>query len=81
MFFGVFSHLILNHLKISAGTFNTEGGSILFIIALEMDNGRRQASESKFAEESVPKEESIRLSFRPLAVTLLDALAAITSSA
>ena len=43
-----------------------------------MVNVRRQASESKFAEESVPKEESIRLSFRPLAVTLLAGPAAIT---
>ena len=80
MFFGVFSHLIFKHLKISADTFNTAGGSILYVIALEMVNVRRQASESKFVEESVPKEESIRLSFRPLAVTLLAGPAAITSS-
>ena len=79
MFFGVFGHFILKHLKISADTFNIAGGAILFIIALEMVNGRRQARKSKFAAENVPKEELIRLSSSPLAVPLLAGPAAITS--
>ena len=79
MFFGLFGSFILTHLKISADTFNIAGGAILFIIALEMVNGRRQARKSKAAAESVPKEELIRLSSSPLAVPLLAGPAAITS--
>ena len=79
MFFGLFGSFILSHLKISADTFNIAGGAILFIIALEMVNGRRQARKSKAATESVPKEELIRLSSSPLAVPLLAGPAAITS--
>ena len=47
MFFGFFGSFILSHLKISADTFNIAGGAILFIIALEMVNGRRQARKVK----------------------------------
>ena len=79
MFFGLFGSFILTHLKISADTFNIAGGAILFIIALEMVNGRRQARKSKTAAESVPREELIRLSSSPLAVPLLAGPAAITS--
>ena len=79
MFFGLFGSFILTHLKISADTFNIAGGAILFIIALEMVNGRRQARKSKAAAEIVPKEELIRLSSSPLAVPLLAGPAAITS--
>jgi len=79
MFFGLFGSFILTHLKISADTFNIAGGAILFIIALEMVNGRRQARKSKAAAESDPKEELIRLSSSPLAVPLLAGPAAITS--
>ena len=79
MFFGLFGSFILTHLKISADTFNIAGGAILFIIALEMVNGRRQARKSKVAAEIVPKEELIRLSSSPLAVPLLAGPAAITS--
>ena len=80
MFFGLFGSFILSHLKISADTFNIAGGAILFIIALEMVNGRRQARKSKLAaESSVPREELIRLSSSPLAVPLLAGPAAITS--
>ena len=79
IFFGLFGSLILTHLKVSADTFNIAGGAILFIIALEMVNGRRQARKSKVAAESVPKEELIRLSSSPLAVPLLAGPAAITS--
>ena len=79
IFFGLFGSFILSHLKISADTFNIAGGAILFIIALEMVNGRRQARKSKAAAESVPKEELIRLSSSPLAVPLLAGPAAITS--
>ena len=79
MFFGLFGSIILSHLKISADTFNIAGGAILFIIALEMVNGRRQARKSKVASESVPEEELIRLSSSPLAVPLLAGPAAITS--
>ena len=79
MFFGLFGSFILTHLKISADTFNIAGGAILFIISLEMVNGRRQARKSKVAAESVPKEELIRLSSSPLAVPLLAGPAAITS--
>lgn len=79
MFFGLFGSIILTHLKISADTFNIAGGAILFIIALEMVNGRRQARKSKVAADSVPREELIRLSSSPLAVPLLAGPAAITS--
>ena len=79
MFFGLFGSFILTHLKISADTFNIAGGAILFIIALEMVNGRRQARKSKVAAKSVPKEGLIRLSSSPLAVPLLAGPAAITS--
>jgi multiple antibiotic resistance protein len=79
IFFGLFGSFILTHLKISADTFNIAGGAILFLIALEMVNGRRQARKSKAATESVPKEELIRLSSSPLAVPLLAGPAAITS--
>ena len=79
MFFGLFGSLILSHLKISADTFYIAGGAILFVIALEMVNGRRQARKSKFATESVTREELIRLSSSPLAVPLLAGPAAITS--
>ena len=79
MFFGFFGAFILSHLKISAETFNIAGGAILFIIALEMVNGRRQARKSKVAAESEPREELIRLSSSPLAVPLLAGPAAITS--
>ena len=79
IFFGLFGSFILTHLKVSADTFNIAGGAILFIIALEMVNGRRQARKSKVAAESVPKEELIRLSSSPLAVPLLAGPAAITS--
>ena len=79
IFFGLFGSFILTHLKISADTFNIAGGAILFLIALEMVNGRRQARKSKAAVESVPKEELIRLSSSPLAVPLLAGPAAITS--
>ena len=79
MFFGLFGSFILTHLKISVDTFNIAGGAILFIISLEMVNGRRQARKSKVAAESVPKEELIRLSSSPLAVPLLAGPAAITS--
>ena len=79
IFFGLFGSFILTHLKISADTFNIAGGAILFIIALEMVNGRRQARKSKTAAESVPREELIRLSSSPLAVPVLAGPAAITS--
>ena len=79
IFFGLFGSFILTHLKIHADTFNIAGGAILFLIALEMVNGRRQARKSKAAVESVPKEELIRLSSSPLAVPLLAGPAAITS--
>ena len=79
IFFGLFGSFILTHLKISADTFNIAGGAILFIISLEMVNGRRQARKSKAAAENVPKEELIRLSSSPLAVPLLAGPAAITS--
>ena len=79
IFFGFFGSFILSHLKISADTFNIAGGAILFIIALEMVNGRRQARKSKVAVESVSREELIRLSSSPLAVPLLAGPAAITS--
>ena len=79
IYFGLFGSFILTHLKISADTFNIAGGAILFIIALEMVNGRRQARKSKTAAESVPREELIRLSSSPLAVPLLAGPAAITS--
>ena len=59
MFFGFFGSVILSHLKISADTFNIAGGAILFIIALEMLSGRRQARKSRVAAGSVTREELI----------------------
>ena len=79
IFFGLFGSFILNHLRISADTFNIAGGAILFIIAIEMVNGRRQSRKNKVAVESVTQEELVRLSSSPLAVPLLAGPAAITS--
>ena len=79
IFFGLFGSFILNHLRISADTFNIAGGAILFIIAIEMVNGRRQSRKSKVTVESVTQEALVRLSSSPLAVPLLAGPAAITS--
>ena len=79
IFFGLFGSFILTYLKISPDSFNIAGGAILFLIALEMVNGRRQARKGKAAAESVPDEELIRLSSSPLAVPLLAGPGAITS--
>ena len=79
IFFGLFGSFILTYLKISPESFNIAGGAILFLIALEMVNGRRQARKQKAAAESVPDEELIRLSSSPLAVPLLAGPGAITS--
>ena len=79
IFFGFFGSFILSHLKISPDTFNIAGGAILFLIALEMVNGRRQARKSRAAADSMAREELIRISSSPLAVPLLAGPAAITS--
>ena len=80
IFFGFFGDLILSHLKISPDTFNIAGGAILFIIAVEMVNGRRQARKSRAATGSPnAAEELIRISSSPLAVPLLAGPGAITS--
>ena len=80
IFFGFFGDLILSHLKISPDTFNIAGGAILFIIAVEMVNGRRQARKSRAATgSSNATEELIRISSSPLAVPLLAGPGAITS--
>ena len=80
IFFGFFGDLILSHLKISPDTFNIAGGAILFIIAVEMVNGRRQARKSRAATGSPNSaEELIRISSSPLAVPLLAGPGAITS--
>ena len=80
VFFGFFGDLILSHLKISSATFNIAGGAILFLISMEMVNGRRQARKSKAAEnDQVAAEELIRISSSPLGVPLLAGPGAITS--
>jgi multiple antibiotic resistance protein len=80
IFFGFFGDLILSHLKISPDTFNIAGGAILFIISVEMVNGRRQARKSRAATGSPhAAEELIRISSSPLAVPLLAGPGAITS--
>lgn len=80
IFFGFFGDLILSHLKISPDTFNIAGGAILFIIAVEMVNGRRQARKSRAAAGNPnATEELIRISSSPLAVPLLAGPGAITS--
>ncbi len=80
IFFGFFGDLILSHLKISPDTFNIAGGAILFIIAVEMVNGRRQARKSRAATGNPnATEELIRISSSPLAVPLLAGPGAITS--
>ena len=80
IFFGFFGDLILSHLKISPDTFNIAGGAILFIIAVEMVNGRRQARKSRDATGNPnAAEELIRISSSPLAVPLLAGPGAITS--
>ena len=56
MFFGFFGPFILSQLKISANTFYIAGGAILFLIALEMVNARRQARKIKFVTETVPRD-------------------------
>ena len=80
VFFGFFGDLILSHLKISSATFNVAGGAILFLISMEMVNGRRQARKSKAAgNNQVAAEELIRISSSPLGVPLLAGPGAITS--
>ncbi len=79
IFFGFFGSYILTHLKISPDTFNIAGGAILFLISVEMVNGRRQARKSKAASDSIGTEELIRISSSPLAVPLLAGPGAITS--
>ena len=79
IFFGFFGSLILSHLNVSPNTFNIAGGAILFLISVEMVNGKRQARKSKAASDSVAKEELIRISASPLAVPLLAGPGAITS--
>ena len=78
--FWFFGDLILSHLKISSATFNIAGGAILFLISMEMVNGRRQARKSQAVEKNrVSAEELIRISSSPLAVPLLAGPGAITS--
>ncbi|MDC1408765.1 MarC family protein [Candidatus Puniceispirillum sp.] len=80
VFFGFFGDLILSHLKISSATFNIAGGAILFLISVEMVNGRRQARKTKAAGNNpVAAEELIRISSSPLGVPLLAGPGAITS--
>ena len=80
IFFGFFGDLILSHLKISPATFNIAGGAILFLISVEMVNGRRQARKSKaVVSNQNTSEELIRISSSPLAVPLLAGPGAITS--
>ena len=80
IFFGFFGDLILSHLQISPATFNIAGGAILFLISVEMVNGRRQARKSRAVENNQnTAEELIRISSSPLAVPLLAGPGAITS--
>lgn len=80
MFFGFFGDLILNHLKISPASFNIAGGALLFLIAVEMVNGRRQARKQRSAETSEAlSEDMIRISASPVAIPLLAGPGAITS--
>ena len=80
MFLGFFGDLILNHLKISPASFNIAGGALLFLIAVEMVNGRRQARKQRSAETSEAlSEDMIRISASPVAIPLLAGPGAITS--
>ena len=80
VFFGFFGDLILSHLKISSATFNIAGGAILFLISMEMVDGRRRARKRKAVEDNqVAAEELIRISSSPLGVPLLAGPGAITS--
>ena len=80
VFFGFFGDLILSHLKISSATFNIAGGAILFLISMEMVNGRRQARKSKaVGNNQLAADELIRISSSPLGVPLLAGPGAITS--
>ena len=80
IFFGFFGDLILAHLKISPATFNIAGGAILFLISVEMVNGRRQARKRQDVQNNQSSaEELIRISSSPLAVPLLAGPGAITS--
>ena len=80
VFFGFFGDLILSHLEISSATFNIAGGAILFLISMEMVNGRRQARKSQAVEKNrISAEELIRISSSPLGVPLLAGPGAITS--
>ena len=80
VFFGFFGDLILTHLKISPATFNIAGGAILFLISVEMVNGRRQARKRQDVQSNQNSaEELIQISSSPLAVPLLAGPGAITS--
>ena len=80
VFFGIFGDLILGHLRISPASFNVAGGAILFLISVEMVNGRRQARKSKVVKNNERiSEDIIRISASPIAVPLLAGPGAITS--
>ena len=80
VFFGIFGDLILGHLGISPASFNVAGGAILFLISVEMVNGRRQARKSKVVKNNERiSEDIIRISASPIAVPLLAGPGAITS--
>ena len=78
LFFGVFGEIILSYLGVSPAAFNIAGGTLLFLIAVEMVMNKRQVRKRKSVEEEV-KADIESLAASPLGVPLLAGPGAITS--
>ncbi len=80
LFFGIFGKFILNHLNISAASFNIAGGLLLFIVAVDMVSNRRQTRKRKSIEKLEENNDDIsKIAASPLGIPLLAGPAAITS--
>ena len=80
IFFGFFGDLILGHLKIAPESFSIAGGALLFLIAVEMVKGQRQARKSdSVGGVNEISDDMIRISVSPFALPLLAGPGAITT--
>ena len=72
--FSIIGQFLLSYLNISLESFRIAGGTILFLIAIEMLFNKRQERKEKILDQAKDK-----LSIFPLAIPLLAGPAAITS--
>ena len=80
IFFGFFGDFILDHLKITPESFMIAGGALLFLIAVEMVKGQRQARKSgAVGDLAETSDDIIRISVSPFALPLLAGPGAITT--